>query len=432
MSEPLSTVRCRVGWAMATVLLMASILAWDSFYWQQMPGDFNESAIPAFAMARGEFHCAYPTANQSSVPPLYPMVAASVIALTGLSNMKIPESGAAARGCPSSEVGAIDWHSPVLLLWPIGLLGWPVLLAGFVLVVRASGWGRTKLEVLGPCLMACIPALAGTLINYFHPEDLFAMGLILGALAAHLRRRWFAAGVLIGLACCAKQYAVLAALPLLVVTPSRDRWRLLLGAVGIGAIVIVPLGIATGRGMFDALLGTNATPVGSATVVARLGLQGAARTVVSRCCPLILAAIVTLWAQSRIKTAVRQPVVLTALLATSLALRLVFEVNTFDYYLMALSVALIVADVAAGSIRLETIAWILAAGTLYPPKFEPLVLVVDKFPVPAQMLVALSGLALAMRPLFRLSHYGSAVSETAVEAIFRAKDYGDSTSVTSF
>ena len=126
--------------------------------------------------------------------------------------MNIGTSGPAGHRCPTVGVG-IRWPNPVLSCGRSASSGWPLLLAGYVLVIRASGWGRRRLEVVGACLLACAPAVAGTLVDYFHPEDLFAMGLLLGAVAAHLRRRWVVAGILIGLACCAKQYAVLAAVP---------------------------------------------------------------------------------------------------------------------------------------------------------------------------------------------------------------------------
>ena len=39
----------------------------------------------------------------------------------------------------------------------------------------------------------------------FHPQDLFALGLALGALACGRRDRWVAAGVLLGLAILSQQ-----------------------------------------------------------------------------------------------------------------------------------------------------------------------------------------------------------------------------------
>ncbi len=166
------------------------------------------------------------------------------------------------------------------------------------------------------------------------------MGLILAALAAAIRSRWLVAGMCIGLACCAKQYSLLAAVPLLVAAPrpralaisARRRWR--------RGGRAHPLGIAMGKGMVDATLGVYATPKGSPTFVGRLHLHGVALVAVSAGLPLGLAGAAAAWARSRLKSALYQPQPLVALVAVSLALRLVFEVNLFSYYFMATAVAL--------------------------------------------------------------------------------------------
>ena len=49
---------------------------------------------------------------------------------------------------------------------------------------------------------------------------------------------------------------------------------------------------------------------------------------------------------------------LISLVATSLALRLVFEQNIFGYYFMALCVTLVLLDVISGRIRGELVAWL--------------------------------------------------------------------------
>ena len=91
-----------------------------------------------------------------------------------------------------------------------------------------------------------------------------------------------------------------------------------------------------------------------------------------------------------------------AILATSLALRLVFEVNLFGYYFMATAVALVALDIVVGHVRVETIGWILAAAAFYPPFFEPLVLVAGRDALIVQPALALTGFALAALPLYRL------------------------------
>ena len=55
---------------------------------------------------------------------------------------------------------------------------------------------------------------------------------------------------------------------------------------------------------------------------------------------------------------------MVALVTASLALRLVFEVSLYGYYLMAACVGLIVLDIVLGRLRFPTIAWIVTASLL--------------------------------------------------------------------
>jgi hypothetical protein len=383
----------------ATGLLAASMALWFSLF-RTGPGDFVETSIPAFAVSQGDWHCAYPVTNDYPIPPLYPVVAGSVMALTGIGRTNVPVSPTGGNGCPVPAVSTFVWHGPLFLVGLLGLLGWPVLLAGLLGVVGAAGRRPTKVDVVGLCLTASAPPVAAAFMLDFHPEDLVAMGLILGSLAAALRRRWLGAGVLIGLACCTKQYALLAAVPLVLVAQGRDRRRLALGAVGVSVAVLVPLALAMGWGLVDALAGAKATPPGGLTLIGISGLTGWRLVIIARGCPLLLAAMTAFWARRRLGPSVMWPPTLTALVATSLALRLVFEVNLFDYYFLALSVALVATDMVAGRIRLETAAWVLVAGALFTG-IAPLDFLAQRFPVPMQMVVALSGLTLAVVPLAR-------------------------------
>ncbi len=59
-----------------------------------------------------------------------------------------------------------------------------------------------------------------------------------------------------------------------------------------------------------------------------------------------------------------------SLVAGSLSLRLVFEVNWFSYYFMALAVTLVLLEATQGSIRRTVVAW-LAALTLWICRLSP-------------------------------------------------------------
>src|ERR1700722_15168849 len=307
-SKPLSATACVIGWVVATALFLGLASIWFS----PSTPDANESMVPAVAIEHGALRCAYPASNLSPVPPLYPLIAAGAIAITRIGSNDLTLFAPTARGCARASSLSFHPDSPPRALLPLGLPGWPVLLGGFVALLRAAGRGRSRWEVFGVCLIACTPAVFDTVVQYFHPEDMFAMGLILAALAAVIRSRWLVAGVCIGLACCAKQYALLAAVPLLVAAPRRERWRFLLAVLGVGAVVLIPLWIALGKGLVDATLGVIATPKGSPTFVGRLHLHGVALVAVSRALPLALAGAVAAWARSQLKSALCQPQPLVA------------------------------------------------------------------------------------------------------------------------
>ena len=52
-----------------------------------------------------------------------------------------------------------------------------------------------------------------------------------------------------------------------------------------------------------------------------------------------------------------EPVALLSLLSLSLALRLAFEVSLFGYYLMSVSVLLLLVEIAVGRIKVAYIVW---------------------------------------------------------------------------
>jgi hypothetical protein len=53
-----------------------------------------------------------------------------------------------------------------------------------------------------------------------------------------------------------------------------------------------------------------------------------------------------------------EPIPLIALIATSLCLRLIFEVNLWGYYFMAMTVLLIILEIINGRIRVSLLVWI--------------------------------------------------------------------------
>ena len=119
----------------------------------------------------------------------------------------------------------------------------------------AHGWSGRIAEGIGSgalgwepailILLAATPFAAMPLLDDFHPQDLIAMGLILGGTACVRRGRWVWAGSLLGLAVTAQQYALLAFAPLLIVAPPARRLRFASGAVVAFALVVLPLTVIT-------------------------------------------------------------------------------------------------------------------------------------------------------------------------------------------
>ncbi len=79
-------------------------------------------------------------------------------------------------------------------------------MAGMILLLRATGRGRTGWEPTGVVLVALLPPVWFCVEMYAHPQDVVAMGFALTVMACALRTHWIAAGVLIGLAVLTQQY----------------------------------------------------------------------------------------------------------------------------------------------------------------------------------------------------------------------------------
>jgi hypothetical protein len=165
------------------------------------------------------------------------------------------------------------------------------------------------------------------------------------------------------------------------------------------AVVSLPLILFTsGRALTSVLVGTGESSA-SASILYQTGIKGTPMYLVSRFLPIGLAVALAWWADHRLGVALREPVPLVSLLATTLALRLIFEVNVWGYYFMALTVMLIVLDVIRGRLRTSVVAWVILLSVVsdnYLAKYiaHPIL------PVWAwQLILVSSGVALAVGPL---------------------------------
>jgi uncharacterized membrane protein len=205
--------------------------------------------------------------------------------------------------------------------------------------------------------------------QFFHPQDVMAMGLMLGSVACVVRGRWGWAGLLLGLALTSQQFPWLSLAPLLVIAPANRRFRLAAGTIMAVAIVDLPLiVVSAGRAIGPAILGSGGSPspVGG-TLLWEFHLHGASLIAFSRVLPIVASMALAWWATRRLGPGVLEPVPLISLIATALTFRLVFEVNLWGYYFLAITVSLIVLSVVSGRIRLYLLAWLALVALAFNP-----------------------------------------------------------------
>ncbi len=382
LDRPLSNAWCLASWigASGVFIGLATLLGGPT------EGDAAESVYSTWSIAHGYLACAYPPSgvyhlnNLASpfalVAPLYPLISGSAAAILRIGHaVAFPTRQQLGPHCVHAYTTLFNWSvksSAILPTIRLGYLVWLALMAGIVALLRSSGRGRCGWEPLVLLLAACTPPALMCLTYYFHPEDLLAMGLILGGVACSLKKQWFWAGVLLGLAFCSQQFAVLVGAPLIVIAPTGRRFQYALGALLSAALLDVPIIVTTsGRAAKVVLLGSSR--VGSnirstgGTVLWELDLRGPLLFVLARVLPVVVTVALAWWASRRLGERLLSPVPMMSLIAASLTIRLIFEENLFGYYFMAAAVSLIVLDVIGGRIRGTLIAWIALVTLAFNP-----------------------------------------------------------------
>ena len=398
MNRPLSNWWCGFGVLLAIAIFVGLV--------QLLGGptvnDAYGSLFSTWAIAHGHLSCAYPT-NAGGAPeraPLYPLFSGAFAAVTRIGHsVPFPTSVALGSNCSKASAAINTWSfrsGAMLATLRIGFLSFIVLAGGLVALLRSSGRGRCGWEPMAVVLLALLSPVFMCVQEHFHPEDLVAMGLALGALACVDRQRWIWAGILLGLALTSQQFVLLVIAPLIVTIPANGRVKLAASLVGAAALVSLPfVALSSGRA-FGATIGMGNTPNVGRTVLAGLHLGGVAVFASSRLLPIALAMALALWMRHRLGPRLCEPLPLASLVGTSLALRLLFEVNLFGYYFMAVAVMLLVLDVLQGRISAYSIAWI-AVVTL---AFDPLFTANNGPPIWMwQLLLAPAAVALTIRPL---------------------------------
>lgn len=245
----------------------------------------------------------------------------------------------------------------------LGLLGWLILAAGGLSLLRASGADSLGRETGLLAFLAFLPAASSAIVQLYHPQDIVSLGLALLGLAQTLRGRWVLAGALFGTAILTKQFAVLALLPALVAAPDgRSRIRLGGTAAAVFVVGLLPFMVSDPRATLDNLSGFSAGgALAGQTILSLSGVTGTAASAVARDAPVLFAVAVCLWAASRWSPRVRGPVGMVALTLVCLGSRLVFESVIFPYYLLATSVLFFLLDLVAERSPYRSLAWCAAA-----------------------------------------------------------------------
>jgi hypothetical protein len=384
LDQPLPEWACILGWCGATGLFILLIVVLGG------PSNIDsvESMYSTWAIAHGHFSCALPTDAVhrtasyeqpfTSIAPIYPLVSAGIAALTRLgSHVPFPSATALGAHCQTGPQAMYRWAINANVFhatYRMGYVGWLFLMTGAVAFLRAVGRGRRGWEPVTLFVLACLPPVWSAVGNIFHPEDLVAMGLILGGVACIFRRWWALAGILLALAVLSQQFALLVAAPLFVVVPSTRKLRFSVAGLVTAAVVVIPLLVLSSGNVLRAVVfGSGDSSGAGGTAVRLLRLHGWMLTGVSRVFPIVLSMVLAWWLLRRLGASVRDPRPLTALVALSLSLRLVFEENLHHtYYFMALAVALLLLDVVCGRIRGTFVAWVILGTFAYNAGFAGL------------------------------------------------------------
>jgi hypothetical protein len=323
--------------------------------------DRAEVAAPAKAIAAGHLGQAYTDVpHRSNEPaalqaPGFPVLAGAAIAIW--------DAVAGPRGADAALTFA-GFAAAAL-----------VLLAGGR-VARIGGRGRRR-EIAFLIAMAVTPFFREALGNYYHPEDVLALGFLLLSVALFDERRWLGAGACLGLAIGCKQWALLVLPPLVVMAPGRQaRWKLVAAAAGSSALVYLPFMLARPQ-LAGRILGGPAAVAGGfvpqTTIVGMLrkapfhlpqnGIEHLGRIL-----PLLFA-LALAWYWHRINSArpgdEDRPVEVDQLLRVllvCLAFRLVADCIALSYYALPLAALVAIIDARQSRVPVVAIAsgWALA------------------------------------------------------------------------
>jgi hypothetical protein len=362
LDRPLSARWCVVGWIASVGLFLALV----GIFLGPSNIDSQESTYSTWAIAHGDVACAYPAVIhpwEPPIAPLYPLLSSGIAAIAQIGHsVPFPSAASLGSGCSKGMEAMDHWSARSGALTPtlrIGCVCWLALMAGVIAWLRTCGRGRRLWEPATLLVVASLLPVWMAVQSFFHPQDVLALGVALLAMACARRDRWLLAGILCALAILSQQYALLVAVPLFIVAPSARKVSMLGGALVTGVIVVLPLTVMTsGHALHAIALGTGNYPYPGGTVLWETHASGADGVLLFRVAPILVSIALSWWVARRLGRGALEAVPLLALVAASLTLRLVFEVNLIAYYFLALTVSLVVLEATRGTIRRTTVAWL--------------------------------------------------------------------------
>lgn len=291
--------------------------------------------------------------DDKPVPPLLNQVGAAYF-------RSILGPCAARHGADHGKPYPIWYRSQAVL----AIIGWIVLGAGAVMLLRRTQAGGRVAEILLLVALAALPAASDAIAQTFHPQDLMSVGFSLAGVSQALRRRWFAVGALFGVAFLCKQFAILPLIAVLAAAPDwRDRGRILVPAAALIAAVVVPFYLVapvdTARAM-TAVYVSGVTIEKTPTIVGVLNIGESLKLEIARDAPIIAAGVLAVWARWRARDELLSPVPLVGLALACLATRLVFEVSLLNYYFLAVGASLLMLDFSRRRPPVVAAIWIVA------------------------------------------------------------------------
>ena len=341
-------VRLRIALLTAAVVATAAYLAWQSSsYWS---GDYPVEAGPVIDSLihgqLGDFLGGRPLMGPMSLLLRAPFAALSLITGGG---------------------DQVDMYDAAYRfgVFPCALFGGAL---GITLFAIAERLGRSPLVKYGALILCTINPLTVKALTYGHPEEIVGGALLVGAMLAAIYERALMASILLAAAIATKQWAILGLPAVLIVLPWQKVRRPLIVLAGVGLLVLIPI-VAADPGSFvrvnshllDVRTGnvlptsvwwpfTSATGAPDGIVHHSPDLIGLGAH------PLIIALSLAL--PLALRKYVRRDVLTRALplLALVLLIRCMFDPVDNSYYHLPFYLALIAADVAAGSLAPALVA----------------------------------------------------------------------------